>query len=140
MSDQDSQARPNDTGRRPRVAVVLWLAWALLLAVWTVGLLSPTVPHLAEALVPAGARFSLGKVTHVATYAVLACVACWLPARWGIRAAAWLLLLGHGAVTEYLQQFVEGRSGQLSDVGLDAVGILGGILLGLLVRWLRRRA
>jgi VanZ family protein len=49
-------------------------------------------------------------------------------------------LLGHGALTEFLQQFVEGRTGTLFDVGLDTIGVLVGLAIGLGVRQFRHRA
>ncbi len=48
----------------------------------------------------------------------------------------WMLLfviMVHAPATELLQQFVEGRTGMLSDVGLDHLGIA----LGLLLTWQR---
>jgi VanZ family protein len=141
-SGKADELLPDDkaAGRRKRWRLVLfWLLWGVLLAVWTIGLLSSTTPTVARAVVPDSATFTVGKVVHVGVYAILAALVCWLPARWGLRVWAWIGLAGHGALTEYLQQFVEGRSGRLADVGLDAGGVLLGLLVGLAVRRLGGR-
>jgi VanZ family protein len=117
-----------------------WLAWGALLGLWTYGLLSATVPRLGSSLLPPGTSYYAAKTLHVSAYALLAGLACWLPSGWGLRAAAWLGLVGHGALTEFLQQFVHGRTGQLFDVGLDTLGILLGLSLGLALRRLTARA
>jgi VanZ family protein len=127
--------------RKPGIVpVLLWLAWGVLLAVWTYGLLSPTAPEVAQAALPTGLAFYVGKGLHLSAYAFLACVASFLPATGRVRALTWLGLVGHGALTEFLQQFIEGRSGSLADVGLDTIGVGVGVLVGLAVRWFRGRA
>jgi len=72
-----------------------------------------------------------GKLGHIAGYATLAGLTCALP----ISARLWLgalaLLSVHGFLTEFIQTFVPKRTGQLSDVGLDHLGVL----LGLGVAW-----
>jgi VanZ family protein len=121
-------------------SILFFLAWIVLLAAWTVGLLSAGAPGLISSLLPPGTSFYVSKTTHVAAYAFLAALVCWLSPRWAGRVALWLALLGHGALTEYLQQFVPGRTGQLADVGLDALGVLLGLSAGLALRRLRGRA
>ena len=81
---------------------------------WTVSLLNPKAPDLARATLSDGTVFYLGKSIHVGAYAVLACLACWLSTRWVVRGGLWLGLTGHGALTEYLQNFVEGRTGRVA--------------------------
>ena len=51
------------------------------------------------------------------------------------------LLLGGtvGAVDEFLQLFSPGRSAQVSDILLDTLGVLAGILLCRLLRWLWKK-
>ena len=137
---QDLPPDPAAPRRRKLLwAAFFWLLWGAFLIVWTIGLLS-SVPVEITSSIPRQTRFYSGKTLHVAAYAFLAAVVCWLPSRWGVRAALWLGLVGHGALTEYLQQFVEGRTGQLSDVGLDAAGVLLGLAAGLAVRRLTGRA
>ncbi len=94
-------------------------------------LLSPAPPRLASAILPQSAHFWVAKGLHVSIYALLGGAICFLSTRWKWRVVLWLALVLHGFLTEYLQQFVEGRSGQLSDVGLDAAGILLGLTAGL---------
>jgi hypothetical protein len=73
-----------------------------------------------------------GKLGHVFGYAALSGLACALP----IATEAWLAALGllsaHGFLTEFIQTFIPKRTGQLSDVGLDHIGIA----LGLSLAWL----
>jgi len=137
------ETSPHQTGPRRRirlVPVLLWLGWGTLLAALTVGLLSPAAPKVVSAALPPGLSFYVGKSIHVGAYALLACLVCWLPVRRSVRVALCVGLVGHGALTEYLQTLVEGRTGQLSDVGLDTIGVLLGLAVGLFVRRLRDRA
>jgi VanZ family protein len=72
------------------------------------------------------------KCAHFAEYFLLG--ALWhgyfhttpVPHAWG---RAWLTATATAAADEWIQCFVEGRSGQLSDVLLDSTGALTGILL-----------
>lgn len=106
-----------------------WVAWLLLVGVWTYCLLSPTVPREAGNLVTPGLRFYAAKALHLGVYSVLTLLAAWLPdrSRWG----AWLGLLAHAAVTEWLQTFVPGRGGSASDVLINCCGIALGLAAAL---------
>jgi VanZ family protein len=79
----------------------------------------------------------VSKTAHVCGYALLSIFAGCLPVRVGWRVAWWLFLVLHAGLTEFIQLFVDGRSGTLRDVGLD----LSGIMLGwvLLSAWQRHR-
>jgi VanZ family protein len=108
-----------------------WVVWLALLAAWTVALLTTHPVRLGKEVLPEAALFPLGKGLHVSVYAALTALLGWLPVgpRWH-----WLLLGGlllHGAATEYLQTFVEGRNGSVHDVVLDWLGVA----LGLAVSW-----
>ncbi len=138
MHEPPAVKPPERTGTRRPLAS--WLLWAVLLALWTAGLLSAAAPKVAASLLPPGTSYIISKTLHVSAYAFLAALVCWLSARWGVRVALWLGLVGHGALTEFLQRFVEGRTGKPADVGLDTLGVLLGLSLGLLVRRLRGRA
>ena len=122
-------------GRRPGQALlalfVTWPAWAAILVVWTGALLSARAPQLGRAVLPGGWMLYAGKGLHFFAYASLAAAVCWLDARRCWRVAAWLGLVGHGALTELLQRFVEGRHGSLVDVGLDAGSVVVGPTLAL---------
>ena len=106
----------------------LWAAWLALLAAWTYGLLSPTAPQTVGAVLPTGLRFWAAKGLHVGAYAFLTFAVAWLPG--GGRWLAWLGLLLHAALTEWLQTFT-GRGGAVSDVLINCAGIA----LGLLAAW-----
>jgi VanZ family protein len=106
------------------------------LALWTYGLLTP-VPHKEAEQVLGGSEpvFWFGKTLHVCVYATLTLLGGSMRLT---RAQRWLLLglmSAHGFITEFLQQFVEGRTGCLRDVGLDHIGIILGLLAGW--RWWR---
>ena len=47
---------------------------------------------------------------------------------------AWLLGTGYAATDEWHQYFVPGRSCELRDIGIDAIGMLAGVLLIVLIR------
>lgn len=73
------------------------------------------------------------KVVHAAEYGLL-CFLWWraLRTQLGPRAAlagAFLLAAAYGAVDEYHQTFVSGRTGSPIDVGIDATGAAIAVLL-----------
>ncbi|WP_020474069.1 VanZ family protein [Zavarzinella formosa] len=112
-----------------------WLRWAHLLVfvafftAWTIALLSPVPKESAkEILGDEDNIFYFGKLLHVAAYAWLAVLGgtIWLMrTRW-----SWIvvLLIVHGELTEYFQQFV-GRTSSVRDTLLDSTGVLIGALL-----------
>jgi VanZ family protein len=122
-------------GRARLLAPLLWIA---LLTGWTWALLLP-VPAEAEEVVGGPENlFTLGKALHVSVYAALAVLTAYLPLALPRRILLTLMLLAHGALTEYLQQFV-GRGASARDVFLDALGVLLGVLLVLQLRRHRER-
>ncbi len=48
---------------------------------------------------------------------------------------AWLLGTGYAVTDEWHQYFVPGRSCELRDIGIDAIGMLAGVLLIVLIRY-----
>jgi VanZ family protein len=73
------------------------------------------------------------KVVHFASYALL-CLLWWRALRERLPPAtallvAFLLAAGYGAIDEYHQSFVEGRTGSPIDVAIDATGAAAAILL-----------
>jgi VanZ family protein len=111
-------------------AQLRWAVWWLALTLWTVALVTPQPVELGKQILPSGADFPVGKTLHVVAYALLTAALAWLPARPRWRAVLVLGLFLHAGLTEYVQTFVEGRSGSLSDVGLDSLGIMLGLALG----------
>lgn len=114
-----------------------WL-WGGLLIAWTWLLLMP-IPEPAKRLGGPDLTFWLGKGLHVGMYAVLAVLTWMLPVREGARWVITALLLAHGGLTEFLQQFV-GRGSSWMDWCRDAAGIaLGTALARGWLRFHRRR-
>jgi VanZ family protein len=114
------------SGGRRRWGLLLW--WVVV-ALWTAALITPYPIRASHEMLPPDVGFSIGKTLHIGVYAVLACALPWLVrggARW------WLLgfLSFHAAVTELIQQFVPDRTGSLSDVGINHIGILLGVGVG----------
>jgi VanZ family protein len=106
----------------------LWGVWVLYLGIWTAALLRPEPARVNTEILPPRAQFPAAKALHVGSYALLAALAFWLPVRPGRR---WLLLAalsGHAFATEFLQQFVELRTGSLTDVGIDHAGLAVGLI------------
>lgn len=77
------------------------------------------------------------KILHVVIYAVLAFLLVWaldnVATRIGRVALAVTLVVGLGATLEWCQLNVPGRFGSLTDVALNAVGALLGIILAWLI-------
>ncbi len=111
------------------------LAFAGLLAAWTYALLSPVPEGATEVLGDDGA-FLFGKTLHVSVYAAIMALGGTL---WLMRGKeGWLaaILVTHGALTEYFQQFV-GRHMAVRDVLFDAMGVFIGS--GIVAVWLAIR-
>lgn len=67
------------------------------------------------------------KGAHVTEYAILGGLLTW-----ALRGKSWwalLIGLGYAATDEFHQLFVPGRSGQVSDVLIDAIGVGVGVLV-----------
>lgn len=116
----------------PILALLRWLTWWTLLAILTWGLVSPVPQQINSAVLPESMNFTASKAVHISAYAFLTVLVAWLPATLRQRAALWLVLVCHAALTEYLQTFVPLRVGCLSDVGINLVGIALGVGLACL--------
>ena len=84
------------------------------------------------------------KLAHATEYAALGVLMTVMFGAYGIRGwrrfgISWACTVLYAGTDEFHQLFVPGRSGQLGDVVIDAVGALAGILLCLLAGavWLR---
>jgi VanZ family protein len=108
------------------------------LGLWTWKLLDPDpVPDDLKPQLVDEVGFIVAKSLHVCAYAFLAFLIVTLPVarRW-----RWLfvgLIALHGIATEIGQTFVPGRSGQVSDVLIDWVGITLGVLVWRAFVWWR---
>lgn len=128
-----------------------WGLWGLFLIVWTVALLRPEPVTIQEVAVPSAWRYFLAKGFHVGMYAILATWGGYLVSlatsvsvnaiRAGNTRGAGiayralgvlgLVLLGHGALSEFLQTFTSKRHGSVIDVLWDGLGVV----LGLFTLW-----
>lgn len=112
-----------------------WLIWTLFCVAWTAALVAP-VPSTDG--LPMGEfldsrRVLVAKAVHVVAYAMFAMLSGWLPVapRW--RLLLMYLLMVHAVATEFTQLHLSYRSGTLSDVLWDHLGIAIGF--GLSWRW-----
>lgn len=108
-----------------------WLVWLGFVIVWTTGLLVPlddgsTLEEAEQTL-----RLYVGKSLHVVGYAGLTALSGWLRVSFPRRLLLLFFAAVHAPATELLQQLVSNRSGLLTDVALDHLGIG----LGLLFTW-----
>jgi VanZ family protein len=112
----------------------LWGVWLLTLGLWTACLLTTAPAHATAEVLAPEPDYIVTNAGHVLAYAVLAGALVWLPGRkkgWAV-----VLLSLHAIGTEVGQQWVPERTADLFDVGLDHLGIAGGLLLAW---WLARR-
>jgi VanZ family protein len=127
MHEMEGESGPHASAGR-RGPGWLWALWGLYLAAWTAALLRPEPARVNTEVLPPRAQFPAAKALHVGSYALLAALACWPPARPGRRWLVFAALSCHAFATEFLQQFVELRSGSLADVGIDHAGLAVGLL------------
>ena len=115
-----------------------WWILGLFAVAWTAALLYPEVPDVGlesthELL---EIRTLIGKAVHVSAYAVLAGLAGWVRAPVRYRTLLVFGVMAHATATELGQWWMHEmewsrRHGQLTDVALDNLGIL----LGLMATW-----
>jgi VanZ family protein len=110
-----------------------WLIWGVYCALWTTALLLPmeAIEKLPGHKIIAERKLLVAKSLHVIAYAVMTVLSGWLHVSARRRWLLVFLLMGHGTATELIQRDVPGRSGELSDVALDQLGVM----LGLLLSW-----
>ncbi|HXG11478.1 MAG TPA: VanZ family protein [Gemmataceae bacterium] len=121
--------------RSPAWRWLVWLAWV---TVSTVLLIGPSLAQLLRRQLDSGENpaldsqiFLLSKVFHVSDYALMAALTAWLPIARRWRGLLLVFLSAHAAGTEWLQQYVETRTGTWHDVAIDHLGLL----LGLALTW-----
>jgi hypothetical protein len=117
------------TSQRTPLPGKLWLA---VFIVWTLLLVTP------GNWLPGGGRIgsftgiTYGKLLHLTAYAALAGSAGWLRGTLTRRTLISLSMILHGGLTELAQTQVPYREGCWSDVGLDSIGVVIGLLAS---RW-----
>jgi VanZ family protein len=108
------------------------VVWLVYFAAWTYALVTPIPPDPSAGLkVLASYKLLIAKTLHVVAYAVLAGLSGWLRVPCRFRWILLFVIMAHAPATELIQLQVEGRSGELLDVGWDHLGIG----LGLLLTW-----
>ena len=108
----------------------LWAVWCLGVVVWTVALTTTFPVHIKEALLPVDpAGIPVAKVLHVTAYAFLATFAGYLRPKGNWRWLILLLLLEHGVLTEWGQNFVDKRTSSVNDILIDHIGVALGVAL-----------
>jgi VanZ family protein len=120
---------PENLNQR-RKLLVRGFGWCVCVGLWTAALLTITPVEVGDAVIPSGWHFPAAKSLHVCVYAFLTVYLSWLP----LRRGRWFLLAFlslHAMATEFLQQFVPGRTGTPLDVAIDHAGLL----LGLALTW-----
>jgi VanZ family protein len=113
---------------RRRKLLVRGTGWCLCVGLWTVALLTTRSMEIGRSVTPTPMHYPASKCLHIFVYGFLTVFVAWLP----LRRWRWLLfafLSLHTAATEYCQQFIPGRTGMMSDVVLDHVGLLFGLAL-----------
>lgn len=85
--------------------------------------------------------YPIRKSAHAAEYAVLgllilATMRCFFGYRYRIAIISWCFGVVYAISDEVHQLFVPGRSGQISDVILDSVGVAAGICLYLVIKFI----
>jgi hypothetical protein len=122
---------PDEPERKPRRAL-RELIWLVYFVAWTCALLMPMPQNSMGAWEwVADHKYVIAKTLHVLAYALLAVLSGALRVPCRFRWILLFVIMVHAPVTELLQLHVEGRTGALSDVGLDHLGIA----LGLLLTW-----
>lgn len=108
-----------------------WVVWTVYVLLWTTllvipfpesadwGLLEPTIVHKAI----------VAKTGHVCAYALMTVLTAWLRTGPLLRVLMLYFLMLHGAVTEWIQGNIASRTGLVSDVLLDHLGVLAGLAL-----------
>jgi VanZ family protein len=108
-----------------------WAFWWLALVGIVWALLSPTPAKISGAMLRPDVNFVCAKTVHLCVFTTFSLVAALLPTTPFLRRGHFVVLLLVACVTEYLQTFVEGRTGTVIDACIN----LSGITLGLLGAW-----
>lgn len=107
-----------------------WWLWGWFTLAWTAALLVP-LPQQDWDLnsLRLNLKFLVAKGIHVSMYALLALLSGWLRVCLRRRWLLMFFLMAHASVTELLQLVVIHRSGSLTDVLFNHLGIAMGVAL-----------
>lgn len=111
-----------------RKLVVRGMGWCLCVTLWTFALVTIYPVQLGESVTPKSLHFPAAKFLHVTAYAFLVVYLKWLPlgrGRWPLLA----FLSLHAFGTEFCQLYVPGRHGTITDVLIDHLGLVLGMVL-----------
>jgi VanZ family protein len=110
-----------------------WFLWCGYVILWTALLVMPTsaINELPGQEILTGYRLLIAKSLHIASYAVMTVLSGRLPIQARYRWILIFFLMGHATLTEMIQLNVPslGRSGELTDVAFDNIGVMIGLLL-----------
>ena len=118
-----------------QTVLLWWACWWLLLVLWTIGLLRPEPIQLQHHLISPSLGWITAKGLHLGVYALLALIASLLPSSPSFKLFCFIILMVHAFATEFLQQWVKERTGSLSDVAIDLLGVALGFGLWKLTCW-----
>jgi VanZ family protein len=79
------------------------------------------------------------KGLHLLAFVYLSVALWWAYPRWGASYVAASMLVAYGVCIEVIQTFIPNRSASLFDLVADWIGILIGLGVVHLVRWLQAR-
>lgn len=130
---EERSEQPLDTNHPPGPPQFpVWLGWCIwggFWAVFTYGLLSPDPPRAVDILHIDWLKVIASKMAHFSGFALLTFLAGRLPGPRRLAFPLWVFLAFFGAITEYLQTFVEGRHGNPMDTAINWTGIALGLFL-----------
>jgi hypothetical protein len=120
-----------------------WLIWSLFVIAWTVVLEipGPSDETLGGAEFIVTNRILIAKTAHVAIYVFFTVLTAWIGVRARYRWLMMFFLMLHAWGSEMLQLALAPycfRTGSLTDVGLDVIGIVIGV--GLSWKWWTRES
>jgi len=112
-----------------------WFIWGAFVILWTTALEAP-IPEPSEELpgrdIVITYRKLIAKSLHIGAYAFFAALSGWMPVPARYRWLMMFFLMLHAWGTELLQEILApycNRSGSLTDVAFDVLGIIIGVAL-----------
>lgn len=108
-----------------------WLLWLGYVIIWTALLTTPLPESVEWPLFdpPVTEKYLLAKIGHVCAYALLAILTGWLGAGFSARLLLLFFLMAHASATEWVQLHLANRTGTVTDVVLNHLGVLAGLVM-----------